>query len=182
MQANIALGLLETSSIARGVEAVDVMCKAAGVDLLQSYSTSRGKFIIMIAGPVGEVESSLRAGTDAAKDVVMESYIIRNVHKDVLASIGKKLPYTKLEAVGFVETKDIIPAVYAADIAAKAAAVKMIEIRAGAGIGGKGFFSLTGEVGAVRSAVSAAVNAIGPEKVVSRIVIPNAHELLNKAL
>jgi len=33
MQANLALGLLETKSIARGVEAVDAMCKAAGVEI-----------------------------------------------------------------------------------------------------------------------------------------------------
>ncbi len=31
MQANIAVGLLETSSIAKGIEALDSMCKAAGV-------------------------------------------------------------------------------------------------------------------------------------------------------
>jgi microcompartment protein CcmL/EutN len=178
MQANIALGLLEISSIAKGVEAADAMCKAAGITLSKAYPTSRGKFVIVISGPVGEVESSLRAGREMAGAALMESYIIRNVHKEVLSALSGKLKYDKLEALGFVETKDVVPAIYAADIAAKAAHVHMIEVRAGSGIGGKGYFSVTGEVGAVRSAVAAAAGAIGPDKLVSRIVIPNAHEQL----
>ena len=47
-------------------------------------------------------------------------------------------------------------AITAADVAAKAANVTLIEVRIGYAIGGKGFVTLTGDVGAVREAVAAA--------------------------
>jgi len=50
-----------------------------------------------------------------------------------------------------------------------------LEISLGKGIGGKGYFSMTGEVGAVRTAVSAAVKTIDADNLISRIVIPNAN-------
>ena len=62
MQANIAIGLIESSSIAKGIEATDVMCKMAGVDLKKGAVIARGKYLILVSGPVGEVESSMRAG------------------------------------------------------------------------------------------------------------------------
>ena len=55
MQANIAIGLMETSSIAKGIEALDAMCKAAGVKPEVHQAISKGKYIIVISGPVGEV-------------------------------------------------------------------------------------------------------------------------------
>ncbi|MEW6041449.1 MAG: BMC domain-containing protein, partial [Elusimicrobiota bacterium] len=73
--------------------------------------------------------------------------------------------------------------VRAADACAKAASVKLIEIRMAKGISGKAFVTLTGEVSAVRSAVNAGVNLIKDEGViVSRVVIPQAHKELKRTL
>ncbi|MDD2774019.1 MAG: BMC domain-containing protein [Elusimicrobiales bacterium] len=181
MQANIALGLIELSSIAAGVEAADAMCKAAGVELMRSAAIARGKYVIVITGPTGEVESSLRAGLDIAGKTVLASYIIRNVHSAVLAGFGEKSPVKVLGAVGMIETKDALASVFAADAACKAASVHLIELRPGAG-GGKGFFTVCGEVGAVRAAIAAGANAVGEDALVAKIVLPQAHEHLLKAL
>jgi len=182
MQADIALGLLETSSIARGVEALDAMCKAAGVEIGKAEATARGKYLIIITGPVGEVESSMRVGADLAKGVVVSEFLIRNVHKDALAALSGKNKSVKLEAVAILETKDAMAALYGADIACKAAKVSLIEIKLGSGVGGKGFFSITGEVGAVKTAVAAAALAVPEDAVISKILIPNAHSQMGKAL
>ncbi len=176
MQANIAVGLLETSSIARGVEALDAMCKAAGVKPETAASVSKGKYIIIISGPAGEVESSMAKGAEIAGDSVVSKYIIRNINSGALAALNKKVKGARAEAVGIVETREALSAVFAADAASKAAFVHVAEINMGKGIGGKGFFTVTGEVGAVRTAVSAGVKAIGEAAVLARIVIPNAHE------
>lgn len=80
----------------------------------------------------------------------------------------------KLEAVGVIETRNALSIIYAADIAAKAASIDILEISLGKGIGGKGYFTMTGEVGSVRTAVSAAVKIIDSDNLISRIVIPNA--------
>lgn len=182
MQANVTIGLLETTSIARGIEALDAMCKAAGVKPETVVPISKGKYIIIISGPVGEVESSMSKGVEAAGETVAAKYIIRNIHSGVLAALNKKVKSGKIEALGIVETRDALPAVFAADAAAKAAFVHVCEVNTGKGIGGKGYFSVTGDVGAVRTAVSAGIKAVGESAVVARIVIPNAHAHVAEAI
>ena len=56
------------------------------------------------------------------------------------------------------------------DEAAKAANITLIEVRMGYSIGGKGFVTLTGDVGAVRAAVAAAKE--GKDLYVGSTVIP----------
>lgn len=182
MQANISVGLMETSSIAKGIETLDAMCKAAGVKPEVHLAISRGKYIIVISGPVGEVESAMAKGAETAGDTVLSRHIIRNIHSAAFAALNKKVKPSSLGAVGIVETKDALPALFAADAAAKSAFVHVVEVNAGKGIGGKGYFTVTGEVGAVRTAVSAGVKAVGADAVISRIVIPNAHESIGAAI
>ena len=182
MQANIAIGLIETSSIAKGIEALDAMCKAAGIKPEVHQAISKGKYIIVVSGPVGEVESALAEGLEIAGNSVVAKNIIRNIHAGALAALNKKVKPASIEAVGIVETKEALPALFAADAAAKAAFVHVAEINTGKGIGGKGYFTVVGEPGAVRTAISAGVKAIGEDAVVSRIVIPNAHEYMGAVI
>ena len=176
MQANSAIGLLEISSIAKGVEALDAMCKAAGIKPEVAQPISQGKYIIIVSGSLSEVESSLTKGIEIAEKSLISKSIIRSVHEMVAERLNKKavLP-KKLEAVGIVETRNALSVIYAADAAAKAASVNILEISLGKGIGGKGYFTMTGEVGAVRTAVSAAVKTIDSDNLISRIVISNAN-------
>ena len=183
MQANIAVGLIETSSIAKGVETLDAMCKAAGIKPEVHLAISKGKYIIAVSGPVGEVESAMSKGAETAGGTLVAKHIIRSIHAGALAALNKRVASPcALEAVGMVETKEALPALFAADAAAKAALVHVAEVNTGKGIGGKGYLTLTGSVGAVRTAVSAAVKAVGEDAVVSRIVIPNAHEHVGEAI
>jgi len=182
MLSNIALGLVELSSIAKGIETLDAMCKAAGIKPEVHQAISKGKYIIVISGPVGEVESALARGADIGGNAIIARHIIRNVHTGALAALNKKVKADKIEAVGIVETKEALPALFAADAAAKAAFVHVAEVNTGRGIGGKGYFTVVGEPGAVRTAVTAGVKAIGEDAVVSRIVIPNAHAHIGAAI
>ncbi|OGS36306.1 MAG: hypothetical protein A3J82_03515, partial [Elusimicrobia bacterium RIFOXYA2_FULL_69_6] len=127
MLANIAVGLLETASIAKGIEASDAMCKMASVKLARAGVIARGKYMILITGPVGEVESSLRAGRQMLGKDLIDEVLIRNVHSQVLETLDKRVPVKEMDALGIIETKDAIAAVRAADAAAKAAAVSLIE-------------------------------------------------------
>ncbi|MFA6584351.1 MAG: BMC domain-containing protein [Elusimicrobiaceae bacterium] len=181
MQANMALGLLETKSIARGVEAVDAMCKTAGVTVHVARPICSGKYYVIIKGPVGEVESSMLSGAEIAGETTVSQFIIRNVHKHVIERLDAKVLPETLDAFGMVETKDVVSAVYAADAACKAAFVHLVELRLGRGIGGKSFFAVCGEVGMVRTAVSAAVAVVPAEQLVTRMVLPQAHEAVLKA-
>ncbi|HVE12139.1 MAG TPA: BMC domain-containing protein, partial [Elusimicrobiota bacterium] len=141
------------------------------VKLAKVNIVARGKYTILISGPVGEVESALRAGVELAKDTVIHNFILRNVHQQVLDSLDKRRPVEALDAVGIIETKEAIPAIQAADAAAKSANVHLLETKAVVG-GGKGYVSMTGEVGAVRTAVGAGIQAIPKAMLVSHVVIP----------
>ena len=182
MQANISLGLAELSSIARGILTLDAMRKTAEINIEWAYPIAKGKYIIMISGSQAEVESALAKADEIGAKALIARYLIRNVHKGVLEGLNKKVKIENLEAVAMVETKEALSSVFAADAALKAAFVRIVEIKTGAGIGGKGYFVICGEPGAVRAAVTAAVKAVGENEIVERIVIANAHADMLKVL
>lgn len=65
-------------------------------------------------------------------------------------------------------------------MAAKAANVTLLEVHIGYAIGGKGYVTLTGDVGAVKAAVEAASR--GSELLVGTTVIPRPSKTLFNSL
>ena len=176
-----AVGFLETSSIAKGIDATDAMMKRADVELLMTTIVPRGKYLIMIGGMVADVEASMRAGRESAGATVVDEFLIQNAHPQLPAAIKGRVKVASIEAIGIIETKEVASAIYAGDAAAKAAGVTLIEARNQPGA--KGLVVLTGDVGAVRAAVSAGVATIKKEgMLVSEVVIPHAHEALIRSL
>lgn len=173
MLANLAVGFLESSSIAKGIEASDAMCKMASVKLAKTTIVAKGKYIIMINGPVGEVESAMRAGKAVLDKALIDEVLIRNVATQVVESLDKRRAVEQLGAVGVIETKEAVATVLAADAAAKAANVHVIETKTVVP-GGKGYVTLCGDVGDVRTAVAAGISAIRKDQVVTHVVIPQA--------
>lgn len=173
MLSNLAVGFLESSSIAKGIEATDAMVKMASIKLAKTTIVARGKYIIFVSGPQGEVESAMRAGREILGKVLVDEVLIRNASSQVIASLDKRIAVEHLGAVGVIETKEAIAAVLAADAAAKAANVHLIETKTVVG-GGKGYVTLCGDVGDVRTAVAAGISAVKKELIVSHVVIPQA--------
>jgi len=176
-----AIALLETSSIAKGIEATDAMMKRAGVELLMTTIVPRGKYLVLIGGMVADVEASLRAGKDIAGSTVVDEFLIQNAHPQLPAAIKGRVKVPALVAVGIIETREVASSIFAADAAVKAAEVTLIEARNQPGA--KGMVVLTGDVGAVRAAVAAGVATIKREgMLIAEVVIPYAHEALVKSL
>lgn len=178
-----AIGFLEVSSIAKGIECVDAMAKMAEIEVLHTQAIPRGKFVILIGGEQAEVEQSMQAGIQTAESALIDHFLIANVHEQILPALRARVKVPDIEAIGVIETKEAAAAIFAADAAVKKAVVTLIEIFPGRGAGGKGYVTLTGEVGAVKSAVAAGVETIKKEgMLVSSIVIPYAHKFLLKVL
>jgi microcompartment protein CcmL/EutN len=176
-----AIGFLETSSIAKGIEATDSMMKRAAVDLLLTTIVPRGKYLVMVGGAVADVEAALRSGIETAGNTVVDQFLIQNVHPTLPAAVKGRVKVESVEAVGIIETKEVASAIFAGDAAVKAARVTLIEARNQPGA--KGMVVLTGDVGAVRAAVAAGVASIKKEgMLVAEVVIPRAHEALAKSL
>jgi microcompartment protein CcmL/EutN len=175
------IGFIESSSIAKGIEATDAMMKMAEVELLMTAIIPRGKYLIMIGGMVADVQASLRAGIQVAAGTVLDHFIIQNVHPELPPAIKGRVKPEHIEAIGIIETKEVASAIYAGDAAVKSANIKLIEARNQPG--GKGLVVLTGEVGAVRTAVAAGVASIKKDgMLIGEVVIPYAHEALMKSL
>jgi bacterial microcompartment shell protein len=176
-----AIALLETSSIAKGIEATDAMMKRASVELLLTTIVPRGKYLVMIGGAVADVEASLRAGREIAGSAVVDEFLIQNADPQLPAAIKGRVKVQALVAVGIIETKEVASAIFAADAAVKAADVTLIEARNQPGA--KGMVVLTGDVGAVRAAMAAGVATIRKEgMLIAEVVIPYAHEALVRSL
>jgi microcompartment protein CcmL/EutN len=152
-----SLGLLELTSIAAGVRAADEVVKAAHVELLEAIPISPGNFLVIFAGGVAEVEASLEAGRRIAADAIVDELRLATVHPDVPPAIARPRGERDMRAsLGVVETATVAGAIVGADAAAKAADVLLLEIAPGRGIGGKGFFTLTGDVASVQAGADAA--------------------------
>jgi microcompartment protein CcmL/EutN len=108
--------------------------------------------------------------------MVTDYVIIPNVHQDVLSAINSTTEVKEIEAVGVIETFSAASAVIAADLAAKAANVKLIEVRLARGLGGKAYVILTGEVAEVESATLKGVEYPKEQGLlVKYVVIPSAN-------
>ncbi|SDY21002.1 BMC domain-containing protein [Eubacterium barkeri] len=175
-----ALGMIELTSIARGIITTDAMLKAAQVDLVRASTVCPGKYIVLISGDVGEIRASMEAGIHVGAAYVVNTLLIPNIHEQLVPSLMGTVQVVETEAVGVLEFYSIAAAITAADTAVKAAQVTLLEVRIGYAIGGKGFVTLTGDVGAVKAAVSAA--NLSDELLVETAVIPRPAEALVDSL
>ena len=176
----VAIGMIELNSIARGIEVCDAMVKAAHVELLKSSTVCPGKYIVLISGETGDVRASMEQGENTAGECLVNKLLIPNVHKSVISAISLCTEVKERGAIGVLEFYSVASAITAADIAAKAAQITLIEVRIGYAIGGKGFVTMTGDVGSVRAAVEAASK--DAELLVGTTVIPHPSDKLFDSL
>ncbi|HBV85881.1 BMC domain-containing protein [Desulfosporosinus sp.] len=178
-----AIGLVELNSIAKGIEAADAMLKAAQVELLEAKPVCPGKYIVMISGDVAAVQSSVDAGKSIGATAAIDDFILPNVHPHVIKAISSASEVNEIKALGIIETFSISSLIVAADTAAKAGQVDLIEIRIGMGIGGKSFVTLTGDVSSVTSSVEAGVVLASDRgMLIEKVVIPSPHYNLKQCL
>lgn len=178
-----AIGLIELNSIAAGIEVSDKLSKTASVTILFAKSICPGKFIVLIGGDVAAVRQSIAAGLAVLPEVVVDHFIIPNVHPSVLPAISGGTVVEQVEAVGVIETYSVAATIEACDAAVKAAKVEPIRMHLAFGIGGKSYVVLTGEVADVNAAVEVG-SAVASDKgfLVQKVVIPRPHRQVVETL
>ena len=156
---NEALGLVEFTSIAKGMQAADAMTKAAEIRLEEAKTICPGKYLIIVSGKVSAVKASVDAGVREGGRDVLEQLLIPSIHEEVTAGLHGTSQVSQRGSVGVLEFFSVAAAIKAADAAAKAAAVQMMEVRLAMGIGGKSFIVMTGELASVKASVDAGAEA-----------------------
>lgn len=178
-----SIGMVEFTSIARGIYAADQMVKVSDVEIVTVGSSCPGKYVAIVQGDVGAVDVSVSAGVEVAGEYLVDSIIIPSVNPLVFPAItGSTMP-DKIQALGIIESFSLATMMIAADAILKSAALEPLELRLGNGLGGKSYFIFTGEVAAVQTGVEAGTE-IAMEKglLVNTEVIPSPSELLIPSL
>lgn len=177
------IGCVELNSVALGMRVADEMVKAASVELVVARPTCPGRYIVVVCGDTGSVQSSVEVGREIAADMAVDWFTIASVHTDVFPALSGTSVLPKIDSLGVIETCTTASCILAADAAAKAADVQLVEIRMAAGLGGKAFVTMTGDVGSVQAAVDAGVAGVGDAGPVhSHVVIPSPSEELKAHL
>lgn len=177
------IGLVELSSIARGMETADAMLKASQIELLEARPICPGKYMVLVCGDVSSVQNSVDVGKAVGGHTVVDEFLLPSVHPSVIAAISGVSPVSVVGALGIIECFSVASLIVAADTAAKAAGVELIEVRTAMGIGGKSFVTLTGDVSSVKAAVEAGVATLSKKgMLVEMAIIASPHPQLKSSL
>jgi len=156
-----AIALIEFASIARAIRTGDAMVKRAEVRVQMAEPVSPGKYLILITGGEAEVEESWQEGVEIGAGEVVDSLYLPGVHGDALGAIhGAEQRRWAQDALAVVECASVAGAIVACDAACKEAPVRVLEMRLAKGIGGKGVFTLAGELWDLQASVEAATRAV----------------------
>jgi len=172
-----AIALLETCSVARGIEVADTILWESDIELLTSAPVQPGKYVMLFTGSVEDLACAVRRGAEIAGSDLVDQLLIPNVDPQVEVSLRREGHINgRIDALGVVETTTVASAVLAADVALKKATIDLLELRIANGLGGKSYFTLTGEVSDVRSSVAAgAQSAEASGHLARQVVIPRPH-------
>ncbi len=179
----VAIGMVEFSSIARGIYAADQMLKTSEVEVVTVASTCPGKYIAIVHGDVAAVENSVKVGETLAEDYYIDSIIIPNVDERIFPAITSVSMPEHMQALGIMESFSLATMITCADQILKTADIEPLELRLGNGLGGKSYFTYTGEVAAVQSGTDAGM-VIAKEKglLVNAEIIPSPSRALVESL
>ena len=179
-----ALGIIEYKSVARGIYSCDVMVKKAPVRIIATHPVCPGKYMTIIGGEVADVEEAMKAGIESGKDGVVNDLFLPYVHKTVIPAIAGTTEIDKFNAIGIIETFSVTTCVKAADIAVKETPIALIEIRLANGLGGKAYFTFTGELADVEEALALAKDFAAGEGMLADVqLIASPHpQLIEKGI
>jgi microcompartment protein CcmL/EutN len=178
-----AIGIVELNSVAAGIFSTDAMVKKAKVKVLKSSPVCAGKYVILINGDEADVAESMKSGLETAGNFVVDNIIIYNIHPFIAPAILGISEIGELDSIGVLETFSVASTIIAADAAAKESSVKLISIRLANGLGGKSYFTMTGELSDVQASMERAKDTVEESGMyVNDRIIPIPHEDMAEVL
>lgn len=169
-----AIGMVEYRTVSSGITAADTMVKTSAVEVLEAHVVCPGKYIVLITGELSAVRASVDAAATKNPDMLTDSFVLGNPHEDIFRAIYGGAPVEDAKALGILETFSVPSIIVAADSAAKAAEVQLIEVRCARGMSGKSYMLITGTVASVSAAIEHAKQRISEEGTfLDSSVIPN---------
>ena len=139
--------------------------------------------MVLISGEVEPVSESFQVGVSTAADTLVDQLFLPNAHRSVFPALMSASPPRGDAALGIIETVTAGVCIVAADAAAKATDVQLLEIRLANGLGGKSFVLLEGDLSDVEASVAAGVELVkGEGLLVRQVIIPQLHEQMRERI
>ncbi len=170
-----AIAVLELASIARGIVVLDQMAKRAETTIVAARTISPGRYLIVISSSLAEVDEAVTAGAEVAKEDLVDLVVLRDPHQELRDGLATRLSMRLEESMAIIETTTVASAILACDHALKGADVRLMELRLGTGLSGKGVFTLTGPLHMIQAAGAVIEETVGPEKIVRIELIAQPH-------
>lgn len=159
-----ALSLIEFASLARGLRALDALVKKAPVEVLEANLVEPGKFLVLFAGGVAEVEESHAEALAVGDAEVLGAMLLADAHPGLLSGLRGHVVQTsadELDCLGVIEGRSIAATLHAADRALKDAYVSLAGLRITGGLGGRAYFVVFGVQHDVEASIEAAEAILG---------------------
>ncbi len=175
-----ALALVELGTVAGGLRALDLLVKKAPVEVLEANLVEPGKYLILFAGGVAEVQESYDEVRAWDPDALVDRMFLPFAHPDLLAGLrGRedRPPAAELDSLGVVEGSAVASTLVACDRSLKDADVALAGVRVAGGLGGRAYYVVHGaqhDVEAAIEAGAAILEAAGALHRTERIARPHA--------
>ena len=153
---NLALGIAEFRSIAKGIEILDTMTKKANVKIIENRIVCIGKFFVIIAGEVADVKAAMDTLNVLSDAELVGAKVIPRIEDGVIDKINGKMLRENISAIGVLETRDINSGLYAANFIKESSNVEIIRISFTLGLGGKSLVIFTGDIASVKHGIEVA--------------------------
>lgn len=176
-KSTVVLGVLEFSSIAIGINALDAMVKIAPINIIDARTICPGKYLIVFSGDVASVDYSFQKGIETGGDFIVDSLFLQQVHPEVVGAIGNIKVTDDWGTIGIIETQSVVSSIEAADCAAKESGVKIIEVRLAIGFGGKSYVKMLGSLDDVQASMEVgSAKAISKNLLCAKTIISQPHK------
>ncbi len=150
-----SVGVIELKSIAKGVEATDAALKSAGIDLVSAHPACPGKYEMILTGSISNVTAAVDHVRSKFDNYIIDASVMGRIDEQVICALFGTQTGEKKGSLGLLETYSAATTIKAADVAVKTARVAIYDLRVSRGMGGKGIFLITGDVGDVTAAIEA---------------------------
>lgn len=157
-----AVALMELDSVATGLVTIDALTKRAEVDVWGAGVVEPGKYVVVITGPLAEVQESWDAAHLRARTAIVDAVLIAHAHPSLATGLKGHCEIAgDADCVGVIETTTLASALEACDRSLKDADVSLAGLRLQPGLGGRGYYAVIGVQHDVEAAIDVAVERVG---------------------
>jgi microcompartment protein CcmL/EutN len=179
-----AIALLEYSSVAVGVLAVDQMLKASPIAVVQCGTVHPGRYLALVGGTVASTEEAFGEGCRIGADggALLDAVCLSDPHPLLAAAVAGARTEPRSEASGVLEVSSCPGLLRVLDAILKAVPVELVEVRLADDLGGCAMAVVDGALPDVQEALELASLKAGTAEILATSLMPRIDDTLRKVL